>query len=260
MPTVSDAPLTARVPVKLAALLIVWELIVDEVLIVVIPERAPALETSKLVELIVRAELPPPMLMAPLLVPVLISVVKLELLLMETAPPAVVIPVAPDITPALEISMLVVCKLKVPDPPPMVTRELEVPVLILVALLALTLILVTPVRPMLVPEVTAMAPALALPKVIVPVEVPVLIVVLKLELSFKDIAAPETVAPAVALSKLLKVLAPASVWVPVVTTPPKEALAGSKLSCWPVKVMPLALGDEPMAASVTALCKEELAA
>ena len=247
-------------PVKLALELMVWELMVDEVLIVVIPLRAPAEETSKLVESMVRAELPPPMVMAPLLVPVLMLVAKLELALMETAPPAVVMPVAPLMTPALEISMLVVCKLKVPDPPPMVTRALEVPVLILVALLADTLILVTPVRPMLVPEVTAMAPALALPTVTVPLLVPVLIVVLKLEESFKDIAAPETVAPAVPVSSELKVLAPAKVWVPVVTTPPKEALAGSKLSTWVLSVIPLALGEEPMAPKVTALWTLPLAA
>lgn len=48
----------------------------------------------------------------------------------------------------------------------------------------------------------------------------------------------------------LNVFAPAKVCAPVVTTPPKEALAGSKLSALPDIVPPLAFGDDPIAAKV----------
>jgi hypothetical protein len=233
VPTVRLAPLTARVPVKLAVLLIVWELIAPEVVMVVAPLTAP--------ELIIR----------PLMV--LVAVAP------DIAPdkPRVV---TPDTAPAVVTSKLVELIASGALPPPMLTVPLLVPVPMLVALLALALILVTPVRPMLVPEVTAIAPASELPRVTVPVLVPPLMLVLKLELSFREIAAPEMVLPAEAVNRLEKVLAPARVWTPVVTTPPKEALAGSKLICWVDSVIPLALGLEPMAARVTALCSELLAA
>ena len=43
VPTVTEAPLTAKVPVKFAALLIVWELMVLAVSMVLMPLRAPEL-------------------------------------------------------------------------------------------------------------------------------------------------------------------------------------------------------------------------
>ena len=67
------------------------------------------------------------------------------LALWSKLPEAKVMPVAPVIAPVLLMSMLVVFKLKVPAPPPMLTRALEVPVPMLVALLALALMLVVPV-------------------------------------------------------------------------------------------------------------------
>ena len=60
--------------------------------------------------------------------------------------PEEVIPVAPVIAPAEEMSMLVVSRAKVPLPPPMETRVFAVPVLMLVAELVFTLMLVAPVR------------------------------------------------------------------------------------------------------------------
>ena len=60
-------------------------------------------------------------------------------------PEAKVIPVAPVMAPADEISILVVCNEKVPEPPPMVTKPVDVPVLMLVALLVLLLIDTVPV-------------------------------------------------------------------------------------------------------------------
>lgn len=172
---------TARVPVKLAVLLIVWELIVLEVLMVDIPDSAP--------ELIIR----------PLIVLVAVAPV--------IAPDKPMVEI-PDSAPALLTSKLVELIVKGELPPPIY---------------------------------------------MLPVLVPVLMLVSKLELALSEVAAPYIVAPAVAVSKELKVLAPARVWVPVVTTPPKEALAGSRLSCWPVKVIPLALAEDPIAAIVTAL-------
>jgi len=50
---------------------------------------------------------------------------------------------------------------------------------------------------------------------------------------------------------LLNVLAPASVWDPVVTTPPNDPFAGCKFKACPVKVAPLAFGAAPIAESVT---------
>ena len=57
--------------------------------------------------------------------------------------------------------------------------------------------------------------------------------------------------PSEAVSVFEKVFAPAKVCVPVVTTPPKAALAGSKFRTCPVKDAPLAFGIAPMAAKVT---------
>lgn len=63
---------------------------------------------------------------------------------MATLPVAVVMPVAPVMAPP-EISMLVVSRAKVPEPPPIETRALEVPVPMLVAELVEALMLVVPV-------------------------------------------------------------------------------------------------------------------
>jgi hypothetical protein len=86
--------------VKLAALLMVWELIVLLVEIVVMPLRAPAVETSKAVESICSGELPPPKKIVPVLVPVLRLVLKLELVLMVLAAPLTVRPRVPWSRPA----------------------------------------------------------------------------------------------------------------------------------------------------------------
>jgi hypothetical protein len=63
-----------------------------------------------------------------------------------TLPEVRVTPVLPVIAPALVISMLVVSRAKVPLPPPMETKVLEEPVLILVVELVFRLMLVAPVR------------------------------------------------------------------------------------------------------------------
>src|SRR5665811_367081 len=61
--------------------------IIPEALIVVIPLKAPADETLKLVEFITRGAEPPPMVTVPVEVPVLILVAKLEEALMLKIPP-----------------------------------------------------------------------------------------------------------------------------------------------------------------------------
>src|SRR3990167_4514716 len=63
VPTVTEAPLTAKVPVKLAADEIVWELMVEEVEIVVMPDKAPPELTSKPVEFNEKVSKASPMLM-----------------------------------------------------------------------------------------------------------------------------------------------------------------------------------------------------
>ena len=72
--------------------------------------------------------------------PVVVTLVWLNV------PDAWVYPVTPDIAPAEEMSMLVVSKAKVPDPPPIDTKVLEVPVLIEVVKLAELLMVVMPVK------------------------------------------------------------------------------------------------------------------
>jgi hypothetical protein len=64
-----------RVPVKLAEEEIVWELMVEEVEIVVIPDRAPAVETSKAEELSENVPVPLPKLIFP--VPVVLRLASL---------------------------------------------------------------------------------------------------------------------------------------------------------------------------------------
>src|SRR3989344_223664 len=65
---------------------------------------------------------------------------------------------------------------------------------------------------------------------------------------------PETVKVLLTVVAPESVFAPANVCVPVVTTPPNEALAGSRFNtCVTLMVIPLALGAAPMAARVTGL-------
>jgi hypothetical protein len=99
----ADAPWMVAVPVKLAAELMVWELIVLDVAIVVMPLRAPALLTSKLVLSMTNGAEPPPRVIWPVLVPVLMLVVVLLEALREIAPPARV--VAPDVTVRLPVKL-----------------------------------------------------------------------------------------------------------------------------------------------------------
>lgn len=70
------------------------------------PLRAPALDTSKFVELMTRGELPPPIDIVPVLVPVLIFVALLELAFKLTAPPVIVKPAVPVIRPVASIEVM----------------------------------------------------------------------------------------------------------------------------------------------------------
>ena len=96
-------------------------------------------------------------------------------------PEAMLMPVAPVIAPAEEISMLVVSRAKVPAPPPIETKVLAVPVLMLVVELVFKLMLVVPVKvsppvpcnrpePELTPTAT-MAPALEMFQVLLVPEI-----------------------------------------------------------------------------------------
>jgi hypothetical protein len=71
---------------------------------VVIPLNAPALDTSKAVESICSGEEPPPRKIVPVLLPVLILVLKFELVLMELAAPLTVIPPVPCSRPVPEFT------------------------------------------------------------------------------------------------------------------------------------------------------------
>jgi hypothetical protein len=82
----------------------------------------------------------------PFRVTVPLPVLKVPAPAWEKLPEARARPVAPEIAPALEISMLVVSRAKVPEPPPILTRVLLVPVLMLVTLLVEALMEVAPVR------------------------------------------------------------------------------------------------------------------
>ena len=87
----------------------------------------------------------------------------------------------------------------------------------------------------------AIAPARLLPIVTAPVDVPPLIDVAKFDESLSDIAAPLTVAPAAPVNNELNVLAPAKVWVVVLTKPTFVASAVCKYTLVPDITAPLAL-------------------
>ena len=74
-----------------------------------------------------------------------VPVLKVPVPVWTKLPEAILIPVAPVIAPPEEMSRFVVSKAKVPEPPPILTRVLAVPVLIEVVELVLLLILVVPV-------------------------------------------------------------------------------------------------------------------
>ena len=109
---------------------------------------------------------------------------------------------------------------------PIATAPVEVPVLMFVLLLAEALMLVTPwrlilvvaVRPMVLPLWREIAPAALLPMVTVPVEVPVLIDVLKLLLLLMLAAAPDTVRPPVPWMRPVPELTPTPVMAPAAVT------------------------------------------
>jgi hypothetical protein len=82
-----------------------------------------------------------------------------------------------------------------------------------------------------------------------PVEVPELILVLKLEFTFKLISAPVTVIPDSKVPRSFHVFWPFIDCASVVKTPPKVSLAGSKFKTLSVRVAPFALGELPIAAS-----------
>ena len=88
------------------------------------------------------------------------------------------------------------------------------------------------------------------PMVMVPVLVPVLMLVGLLLLAFKLIVAPETVAPALAVSRLEKVLAPPRVWVVVEISPAFVPSATARFRVLPVMVAPLAVGVPETAPTV----------
>lgn len=110
------------VPVKLAAELIVWPLMAPLVATVVIPLKAPAELTSKLVESMTSGDDPPPMLTVPVLDPVLILVLKFELLFSETAAPLAVRPAPklanPPLTLKVFVPVTVVAPFKLTAPEP----------------------------------------------------------------------------------------------------------------------------------------------
>ncbi len=72
--------------------------------------------------------------------------------------PEEVIPVAPVIAPAEEISMFVVSSAKVPDPPPILTSAFDVPVFIFVA--KFELLFMETVAPLVVSPVEVRSPAM----------------------------------------------------------------------------------------------------
>ena len=166
-----------------------------------------------------------------------------ELLVMESPYPVVnelATMESPDEVPVPVVTPEVICTEPVEAGAIVMLPEVEV----FKAKLALAELRVSPLA------VNDDAPAAVLPRVNAPVDVPVFIDVVKFEVALRLTAAPVTVSPALPVSRLENVFAPANVCVPVVTIPPNEALAASKLSAWPVRVMPLALGDEPIAAKV----------
>ncbi len=71
------------------------------------------------------------------------------------------------------------------------------------------------------------------------VRAPLLVVKLEAALPVREIAPPETVSPALPVKRLLKVLAPAKLWTPVVTIPGFVASAGPKVIVVPEIVAPL---------------------
>ena len=119
MPTVpAPLPSTVRLPVPEMAVpdtfseltaaddsvppVMVAPLMVPEVEMVVIPDRAPATLTSKFVESMTSGADPPPRVICPELEPVLILVAKFELLFMLAVAPDTVRPNAPCRSPAPE--------------------------------------------------------------------------------------------------------------------------------------------------------------
>ena len=72
------------------------------------PLNTPAVETSQLVVFMVRVLEPPPIVVAPVDVPVLIFVAKLELLLMLVVAPEIVAPSWPVMSPATVSAPLMV--------------------------------------------------------------------------------------------------------------------------------------------------------
>jgi len=152
----SVLPLRETMPVPVLRVpLPVWEMLPPAKVLVPVPTLKVLLPVTLVAPF--RETLPVPVLKVP------------ELADWSKLPLAMVMPVAPVMAPALLISMLVVSRLKVPDPPPILTKALLLPVLMLVALLVLLLMEVVPVRvrppvpwskpvPLLTPTPT-MAPA-----------------------------------------------------------------------------------------------------
>jgi hypothetical protein len=150
--------------VEVSALPRLPTVMMPEVLRVVIPLRAPALDTSKLVESMTRAEEPPPIVVVPVLLPVLMLTPLLELLLrlirpplMVVAAPEIVAPRAPWSRPAPASTPTAVTELAAETAPALVTLKLvelislvKVP-LRLIALVAVPLVLVRLSRLVVVP-------------------------------------------------------------------------------------------------------------
>jgi hypothetical protein len=90
-----------------------------------------------------------------------------------------------------------------------------------------------------------------LPIVTAPVDPPVLIFVALFDPALISTVAPDADNPAVKVPSPFHVFAPAIVCAPVVITPPKAALAGSRFNTWPVMVAALTFGVVPIADKVT---------
>ena len=105
-------------------------------------------------------------------------------------------------------------------PPLLVSANVPVALPMAVLAVPVVLMLVVPIRLIVPPLCSDILPAFALPIATVPVLVPVLMVVLKLLLSFKDMAAPEIVAPRLPVNSCDTVSAPAL----VVVTPVRPSV------------------------------------
>lgn len=237
-PKLASPPLTVKVLVP--AMVVPPVMVVVPVMPVVPVKLMPVPEVRP----IAPAE-PLPMLTAPVEVPVLMLVVLLAEALMLAVPLTLVVPVT-VVVPVRPMEVPEVMDMAPALPLPMVTAPVLVPVFMLVALLAealmdvMPVILVVPVRPMVLPDCRDMAPALPLPMVTVPVDVPVLMEVLLLDEAFSDTAPPVTVRPALPVNRLLNVLAPAQVWAPVETRPGLEVSAQDKVMVLELIWAPLA--------------------